>query len=83
MSHILDKELEYFIAHQDELVAKYRDKTLVIKGSKVVEVCDSPLAAYVKASKKYEPGTFMIQPCSPGPGAYTVSISTQGIFAER
>jgi len=83
VADLLEKELEYFIAHQDELVAKYQDKTLVIKDRQVVEVCDSPLAAYVKALEKYEPGTFMIQPCSPGPSAYTVSISTQGIFTER
>lgn len=80
---MLEKELEYFIANQDALVAKYKDKTLVIKDCNVVEVCDTPLAAYLKAKERYEPGTFLIQPCSPGPNAYTVSISTQGIFTNE
>ena len=80
---MFEEDLEYFIANQEELVAKYKDKTLVIKDCHVVEVCDTPLAAYLKASESYEPGTFMIQPCSPGPGAYTVSISTQEIFSNQ
>jgi len=80
---MFEKDLEYFIANQEQLVAKHRDKTLVIKDCQVVEVCDTPLAAYLKAKERYEPGTFMIQPCSPGPGAYTVSISTQGIFSSE
>lgn len=80
---MFEKDLEYFIANQDELVAKYRDKTLVIKDCHVVEVCDTPLAAYLKAEERYESGTFMIQPCSPGPSAYTVCISTQGIFTNE
>ena len=80
---MLEQELEYFIANQDALVAKYKDKTLVIKDRSVVDVCDSPLAAYLRAKERYEPGTFMIQPCSPGPSAYTVCISTQGIFSSQ
>lgn len=80
---MLEKELDYFIANQDELVAKYADKILVIRNREVVEVCDTPLAAYIKASERFEPGTFMIQPCSAGPAAYTVSISTQGIFSNQ
>ena len=80
---MFEKELEYFIAHQDELVSKYKDKTLVIKDCQVVEVCDSPLAALLKAQEKYELGTFMIQPCIPGQGAYTVTISTQGMFSSE
>lgn len=52
---MFEKDLEYFIANQDELVAKYRDKTLVIKDCHVVEVCDTPLAAYLKAEERYDP----------------------------
>jgi hypothetical protein len=46
-------------------------------------VCDSPLTAYLNAQEKYEVGTFMIQPCIPGPSAYTVSIATQEIFTNK
>lgn len=72
-----DVELDYFIQHQDELVQKHRGKFLVLKGREVVGVHQTALEAYLEASKKYELGSFMIQPCEPGPEAYTVTISSQ------
>ena len=73
---MFDTELGYFIAHQDELVAKHQGQTLVIRGKKVVGVYPSPLAAYLGAQEEYPVGTFMIQPCEQGPDAYTVTISS-------
>jgi hypothetical protein len=70
------KELDYFIAHQDELVKKYRDKFLVIIGEKVIGVYDNISEAYWETQKNHELGTFMIQPCKPGKDAYTVTLST-------
>lgn len=72
---MFDTELNYFIAHQDELVAKHRGKTLVIRGENVEGVYATPLDAYLSAQKQFEIGTFMIQPCEAGPRAYTVTIS--------
>lgn len=69
-------ELDYFIAHQEELVRQHGGKVLVLRGAEVVAVCETPLAAYLTAQQRYQPGTFMIQPCEPGPGAYTVTINT-------
>ena len=71
---MFESELTYFITHQQELVSKYDGKALVIRGNEVVGVFDTPLEAYLEAQKHYEPGTFMIQPCAPGPEAYTVTI---------
>lgn len=73
---MFDKELAFFIAHQDELVAAHRGKTLVIRGDKVEGVYSSPLQAYLFAQSQFEAGSFMIQPCEPGPGAYTVTINS-------
>ncbi len=73
---MFERELKYFIAHQQELVAQHAGKTLVIRGDGVDGVYGSPLEAYLDAQKKYAPGTFMIQPCEPGPSAYTVTLST-------
>jgi len=73
---MFDLELAYFIAHQDELVAKYPGKTLVLHGEQVRGVYDTPLDAYVEASKQFKPGTFMIQPCQPGAEAYTVTVNS-------
>lgn len=73
---MFDTELNYFIAHQDELVARHRGKVLVIRGEQVEGAYSSALEAYLSAQKQFPVGTFMIQPCEPGPGAYTVTISS-------
>jgi hypothetical protein len=73
---MFDRELAYFIAHQEDLVAKHRGKTLVICGETIQGAYGSALEAYLAAQKRFAPGTFMIQPCQPGPGAYTVTINT-------
>lgn len=69
-------ELAYFIANQEELVAKFRGKVLVIRGSEVLGAYPTAMDAYREAQKTYEPGTFMIQPCEPGRSAYTVTINS-------
>ena len=74
-------ELAYFIAHQDELVAKYSGKTLVLQGQEVRGAYDTPLDAYVEGSKQFKPGTFMIQPCQPGTEAYTVTVNSSATLA--
>jgi hypothetical protein len=71
---MFDTELKYFIANQDELVAKHQGKVLVIRGEKVDGVYGSALEAYLDAQTKYEAGSYMIQECQPGPSAYTVTL---------
>ena len=73
---MFDTELNYFKAHQDELVAKHGGKTLVIRGENIEGVYETALQAYLEAQKTFELGTFMIQSCAPGPEAYTVTISS-------
>lgn len=68
-------ELDFFIANQNMLVKKYNKKVLVIKGRKVLGAYKNTLEAYLKTLKKHKLGTFMIQPCRPGPSAYTIIIS--------
>lgn len=71
---MFDTELNYFIAHQDELVSKYQGKTLVIRGERVEGAYDSALGAYIEGQKQFPLGSFMIQPCEAGPSAYTVRL---------
>jgi hypothetical protein len=73
---MFDTEFSYFKEHQEELVAKYNGRVLVIRGDAIVGVYDHALDAYLKSAKEYELGTFMIQPCAPGPAAYTVTIAS-------
>ncbi|MEI6666867.1 MAG: hypothetical protein WCP29_01825 [Acidobacteriota bacterium] len=78
---MFDKELEFFIANQDRLVAEHRNQFLILRGPQVVGVYPTLLDAYVEALRRFAPGTFMLQRCEPGPDAYTVTISTRDLFA--
>jgi hypothetical protein len=77
---MLDKEFEYYLDNQDELVKKYNNKYVVIVGQEVVGAYDSVDQAYYQSLKKYELGTFLIQECTPGDEAYTQTIYSRAIF---
>jgi len=79
---MFERELQYFIDNQERLVAEYRGKTLVIRGDEVVGAYDNALDAYVEAAAKYEPGTFMVQPCVEGSDAYTVTITSTNLSGQ-
>jgi hypothetical protein len=70
----LKKNLEWYIAHQKELAAKYNGKVLLIVDQKLVKAFEDIGAAYTEALKSYAPGTFTLQPCSPDPDSYTVML---------
>jgi hypothetical protein len=76
---MLHDELQFFIAHQDELVRKHAGKVLVIKDQKVTGVYDRTIDAYMEGQKQFKLGTFLIQPCRPGPDAFTVTITSPEI----
>jgi len=78
---MLKKEFEYYLDNQDELVKIYNGKYLVIKDESVVETFETEDGAYFACIKKYEPGTFMIQKCSPGDKDYTQMFHSRAIFA--
>lgn len=71
----LKKNLEWYISNQRDLAAKYNGKVLLIVDQKLVEAFDTMAAAYA-ASKKYTPGIFTLQPCSPDPESYTLILSS-------
>lgn len=78
---MFEAELDFFKSNQDSLVEKYKGKVLVLRNKEVVGVYSTTLEAYSEAKKSFALGTFMIQPCAPGPEAYTVTISTLGLLA--
>ena len=73
---MFSEELEFFKANQAELVRKHHGKILVIKGQAIVGAYPDIWAAYTEAQKEHHLGTFMLQPCEPGPQAYTVTITS-------
>ena len=78
---MLKDELDFFIKNQKKLLKKYKNKFLVIKDQKIIDVYDNPLEAYLNTQKEYELGTFIIQRCIPGKKAYTVSIQSCVVVA--
>jgi hypothetical protein len=70
----LKANLDWYIANQQDLTAKYNGKILLIVDQKLIDAFDSMEDAYISASKSYAPGTFTLQPCSPGPDSYTLLL---------
>jgi len=80
MVDTLEKEFQYYIDHQGELVGKYRGKVIVIKDEKVIGVYDSDKEAIEKTSEKHEIGTFLVQRCEPGPNSYTQTFHSRVVL---
>lgn len=71
---MLEKEFDYFLMHQDELVKKYLGKFVVIRESQVVGEYDTLEDAYVASLRQFTAGTFLIQECQPGRESYTAHV---------
>lgn len=67
----LEKEFNYYLEHQNELVKEYDGKFIVIKGNKVLGAFSSEIEAINKTVEKHELGTFLVQKCEPGRASYT------------
>lgn len=80
MTKPLEKEFDYYISHQDELVEKYNGKIIVIKDNEVIGVFDSDLEAIRETTKKHKLGTFMVQKCEPGEESYTQTFRSRVTF---
>ena len=78
---MLEKEFDFYLAHQKDLIAKYLNKYLVIKGEEVIDAFDTKEEAYDFATSKFELGTFLIQQCLPGDLGHSQFFHSQVIFA--
>ncbi|MGD0498319.1 MAG: hypothetical protein ABSC23_07775 [Bryobacteraceae bacterium] len=79
----LKKNLEWYIANQGELSAKYNGKILLIVDQRLVRAFDNMGEAYTEALKSFAPGAFTLQPCSPDSDSYTLMLYSPvyGVFA--
>jgi len=78
---MLEKEFQYFIDNQKELVKKYNGRYIVIKGEKVIGDYTAEIDAYNETQKEHELGTFLIQLCAPGEDTFTQTYNSRVIFA--
>ncbi len=76
----LEKEFNYYLEHQEELVNKYKGKFIVIKDCNVIGTYDSEVEAVEKTTEKHELGTFLVQKCEPGSGSYTHTYHSRVII---
>jgi hypothetical protein len=77
---MLKQEFEWYLQHQEELVAKYLNKFLVIKDKQVVGVFDNQQSAYATATKKHELGTFIIQQVLPGEQGHSQTFHSRVVY---
>ena len=80
MSNPLEKEFQYYLDHQDELVKEYNGKFIVIKDGMVLGAYDDELLAIRTTSKDHKLGTFFVQKCEPGSGSYTQTYHSRVSF---
>ena len=76
----LEKEFNYFLKSQDELVKEYDGKFIVIKDCKVIGMYDSEVDAIKQTTEDHELGTFLVQKCEPGKESYTQTYHSRVIF---
>ena len=70
----LKKNLDWYIANQKDLSGKYDGKILLIVDQKLIGAFGSMDEAYVAATMDYTLGTFTLQPCSPDPDSFTLTL---------
>jgi len=81
MSSPLQKEFEYYLANQSEMVVKYNGKFIVIKDQKVIGDYDDELTAINETQKTHKIGTFLVQKVEPGTAAYTQTFHSRVAFS--
>lgn len=75
------EDFKYFVDHHDELVNLYKDKYVVIKNKEVVAVAETLDQGIEKAlDLGLQLGSFIVQLCTEGDGAYTQRFYSRAIF---
>lgn len=77
----LEKEFEFYLKNQADLVKKYNGKYIVIKNQQVIGVFDSEIEAVEKTSVDHALGTFLVQKCEPGKESYTQTYHSRVAFS--
>jgi hypothetical protein len=77
---MLDKELNFFNSHKDDLIRSYANKYIVIVGEEIVGDYDSENLAFIESQKKYKVGTFLIKFCSNRKDSYTQTFHSRASF---
>ena len=77
----LEKEFQYYLKHQGELVKKFNGRFVVIKDGKVVGDFSNELTAITETQKNHRLGTFLVQKVEPGESGYSQTFHSRVAFA--
>lgn len=77
----LEEDFRYYLKYQKDFVERYDGQFLVIKDQAVLGAYPTVEAAYLDTIKTHEPGTFLIQKCSPGQEDYTATFHSRVSFS--
>lgn len=80
MASPLEREFEYYLKNQEQLVKEHNGKVLVIKNCSVIGVYDSDREAIEETTKQHELGTFLVQLCKPGVDSVTQTFNSRVVF---
>ncbi len=81
MTSPLQKEFDFYLAHQAEMVEKYDGKYIVIKNESVVGVYDDEITAVTKSQESHELGTFLVQKVSEGDTEYSQTFHSRVVLS--
>lgn len=77
----LEREFNYYRAHQEELVRLYKGKFVVIFDNQVLGAFDTEMDAIREISPKYPLGTFLVQKCEQDNDSLTQMFHSRVLFA--
>ena len=78
---MLQDEFQYYLDHQAELAAKYKDRHVVIKNGTVLGDYKTATEAVRETSRKHKPGTFLVQLCDADPESTKHTFHSRVLFA--
>ncbi|MGH2637820.1 MAG: hypothetical protein ACRDF4_00810 [Rhabdochlamydiaceae bacterium] len=82
MPNPLQKEFDYYLTHQEELVKKYLNRVIVIKDQKVIGAYDDELQAIAAVQTSgHQLGTFLVQRVEHGQSGYTQTFHSRIAFS--
>ena len=67
----LEREFEFYLDRQAELVAQYEGKYVVIRECQVLGAYDDEMEAIERTTQRFPLGSFLVQKCEPGTENYT------------
>ena len=77
----LDRELDYYIKNQREIVEKYCGKVIVIHDQTVHGAYPDELTAIREARKSFKLGDFLVQKVEPGSDSFTQTFYSRVSFS--